>query len=87
MDNKSYVSSRGTVAAAADSLVHEYCIHTAIGKIGDSVVHINNAIDGADGHTVIHGSNDGTTGFTIENALDTNLFAETHGELPLEDWA
>ena len=66
-------------AAAAQPFMHQDGISAAVGHVGDCLVDILNAFDRADGDAVIHRNDDGAAGFTIEDALETDLLAEVHG--------
>ena len=66
-------------AAAAQPFVHQNSISAAVGHVRDCFVDILDAFDRTDRDAVIHRNNDGAAGFTIENALETNLLAEIHG--------
>lgn len=65
-------------AAAAQPFVHQNSISAAVGHVRDCFVDILDAFDRTDRDAVIHRNNDGAAGFTIENALETNLLAEIH---------
>lgn len=43
MHDESYILAGGTMAAAADALVHEHCVHTAVGEVGDRIMHVHDA--------------------------------------------
>ena len=67
-----------TAAAADEALVHEDGVGAAFGEVVDGLLHVEEAVDGAHGYAVIHGNDDGVAGITVENALESNLFAKVH---------
>ena len=58
--------------------MHEDGVGAAFGEVVDGLLHVEEAVDGAHGYAVIHGNDDGVAGITVENALESNLFAKVH---------
>ena len=82
VDDQTYVLARAAVGAADQPLVHEHGIRAADGHVVDGFAHVHEAVHRADGDAVIHGNDNGAMIFTIDDAFQTNLFAEIHGKAP-----
>ena len=81
MDDKAHVLARVAVGAAHQALVHEHRVRAALGHVVDGFAHVHQTLHSAEGDAVVHGHDDGAAVFTIDDALQTDFFAEVHGEL------
>ena len=82
MDDEAHVLAGVAVRAADQALMHEHGVSAAHGHVVDGLAHVDEAVDGTDGHAVVHGNDDSAAGFTIDDAFQTNLFAKVHGISP-----
>ncbi len=76
--NETDVTALVTAAAADEALVHEDGVGTAFSEVVNGFLHVKETVDGAHGYAVIHGNDDGVAGITVENTLESNLFAKVH---------
>ena len=81
MDDEAHVLARVAVGAAHQALVHEHRVRAAHGHVVDGLAHVDQTLHRAEGDAVVHGHDDGTAVFTIDDALQADFFAEVHGEL------
>lgn len=82
VDDEAHVLAGVAVRAADQALMHEHGVSAAHGHVVDGLAHVDEAVDGTDGHAVVHGNDDSAAGFTIDDAFQTNLFAKVHGISP-----
>ncbi len=80
--DQAHVTAALTVAAAHQALVHEHRVRAAFGHLVHGFAHVHKAVDGPHAHAVIQRHDDGAPGFSVENALHPDSFADLHRMFP-----
>ena len=84
VDDEPDVLALGAVAATDQPLVLDDGVGPAIHDPSHGLAHVDQSVDGTDGHAVVHGDHDGPARVAVEDALQPDGFTDVHDLSPLK---
>jgi hypothetical protein len=87
MNDQAHVLAPAAVAASHQTFVNDDGVGPAQGHLVYRGLHVDEAVDGAHGDSVVHGDDDGASRLPVHDAFHADEFADHCSSSPMLLWA